>query len=180
MNHVSSIFTWVHPQMTSPSKPYLSCCAAPTKLNQVTDNFLDLSCTQSFSSWQHDTHWAADTLTPGLPLWVTQSDVHTTLGLSEGLRGREQPRIAKFHTRQRSRKNTLKTHLRDKNCFSAAHSGSIHIIPVVVWLSPCFSRPYYKDKLQPFVVKLTAALIPLAHGNRYTSSRAILLWPTNI
>lgn len=87
---------------------------------------LILVCTENFSFWQHDTHWATDTLTPGQPLWVTQSDIHTMLRLSRGLRGREQPRAAKFHTRQKSGKNIFKTHLKHKNCFRAVHSVIIH------------------------------------------------------
>lgn len=63
----------------------------------------------------------------------SHTDTHTTLGLSGGLRGREQPRLPNSTQDRRAEKNTFKTHLKHKNCFTVGHIEFIHIIPVVGW-----------------------------------------------
>lgn len=89
------------------------CCDRTVKPKSTLISLI-LACTRSFS-WQHDTHWATDTLTPGRPLWVnpvSQSVIHTTLRLSRGQRGREQATAAKFHMRHKSmEKNTFVRHI---------------------------------------------------------------------
>lgn len=66
----------------------------------------------------------------------SHTDTHTHTHNTRAERRAEREgaaQAAKFHTRQKSRKNTFKTHLKHKNCFTVGHIEFIHIIPVVGW-----------------------------------------------